>query len=89
MPYVENQIKFIPQLFYKFYILPIGIQSTQIHLNYWKENDFEDFEKFINKNSNKIITYEEVLKKVNTSFFFKLIKKFTEVALKTKRVLNK
>ena len=89
MPYVENQIKFIPQLFYKFYILPIGIQSTQIHLNYWKQNDFEDFEKFINKNLNKIITYEEALKKVNTSFFFKLIKKLTEVALKTKRILNK
>ena len=89
MPYVENQIKFIPQLFYKFYILPIGIQSTQIHLNYWKQNDFEDFEKFINKNLNKIITYEEALKKVNTSLFFKLIKKLTEVALKTKRILNK
>ena len=89
MPYVENQIKFIPQLFYKFYILPIGIQSTQIHLNYWKQNDFEDFEKFINKNLNKIITYEEALKKVNTSFLFKLIKKLTEVALKTKRILNK
>ena len=63
--------------------------THEIHLNYWKENDFEDFEKFINKNSNIIITYEEVLKKVNTSFFFKLIKKFTEVSLKTKRVLNK
>ena len=34
MPYEENEIKFIPQLFYKVYALPFGIQSTQIHLNY-------------------------------------------------------
>ena len=41
MPYEENEIKFIPQLFYKVYALPFGIQSTQIHLNYWKEEDFK------------------------------------------------
>ena len=89
MPYVENQIKFIPQLFYKLYILPLGIQSTQLHLNYWKENDFDKFENFINKNLNNIITYDEALKKVNNHFGFKLINKFTEFVLKTKRSLNK
>ena len=54
MPYTENNIKFIPQLFYKVFILPFGIQTTQIHLNYWNQKDFDDFEKFIINNSNKI-----------------------------------
>ena len=27
MPYTENQIKFIPQLFYKFFALPFGSPS--------------------------------------------------------------
>ena len=47
MPYKEMEIKFIPQLFYKVYALPFGIQATQIHLNYWKDKDFQDFENFI------------------------------------------
>ena len=89
MPYVENQIKFIPQLFYKLYTIPFGIHSTQIHLNYWKQNDFDQFEKFINKNLNHILTYEEALEKANSNFSFKVIKKFTEVTLKTKRIFSK
>ena len=35
-----KNLNFIPQLFYKEIMLPFGIQSTQIHLNYWKEEDF-------------------------------------------------
>ncbi len=89
MPYVENQIKFIPQLFYKLYTIPFGIYSTQIHLNYWKQDDFDKFEKFINKNLNHILTYEKALQKANTNFIFKVIKKFTEVTLKTKRIFSK
>ena len=51
MPFKINNINFIPQLFYKEIILPFGIQSTQVHLNYWDENDFLKFEKFIIKNN--------------------------------------
>merc|ERR1711991_212139 len=36
LPYHEFGINFIPQLFYKEIMLPYGIQSTQIHLNYIK-----------------------------------------------------
>ena len=86
MPYVENDIKFIPQLFYKIIALPFGIQSTQIHLNYWKQKDFENFEKFIKKNSKKIITYDEALNKVNNNSFYKLINFLTRKILSFKRI---
>lgn len=60
-PYVKNNIKFIPQLFYKIFFLPFGIQTTQIHLNDWGHKDFSDFEKFIDKNHKKIITFDQAL----------------------------
>ena len=88
MPYVENNIKFIPQLFYKIFLLPFGIQATQIHLNYWKQKDFHNFEKFVKKNSNKIITYDQALKKVNNNFFYKFINILSKKILKFKRVVK-
>ena len=88
MPYVEYDIKFIPQLFYKLHMLPFGIQATQIHLNYWKQNDFNNFEEFVKSNQKKIIDYEQALKKVNNSIGYRLINKLTGIALKTKRILN-
>jgi len=89
MPYTENNIKFIPQLFYKIFLLPFGIQSTQIHLNYWKQKDFDNFEKFILNNSNKIITYDQALEKINNNLFYKLINFLTKIILKTKRIIKK
>ena len=68
IPYIENEIKFIPQLFYKPILLPFGIQSTQIHLNYWNNDDFNKFEKFVEQNLNKIISYDQALSKVNKEF---------------------
>ena len=89
MPYKENEIKFIPQLFYKVYALPFGIQATQIHLNYWKQNDFDNFENFIKKNQNNLITYEEAIEKVNNNIQYKFINTFIKTLLRTKRtVLN-
>ncbi len=88
MPYLENDIKFIPQLFYKVYALPFGIQSTQIHLNYWSQIDFDNFENFVKKNQNNFITYEEAIKKVNNRIQYKFINKITKILLKTKRILN-
>ena len=49
-PYTEYDIQFVPQLFYKEIMLPFGIQSTQVHLNYMNENNFIKFQKFILKN---------------------------------------
>ena len=47
-------INFIPQLFFKNIILPFGIQSTQIHVNYWNIKKYKDFETFIEKNHSSI-----------------------------------
>jgi len=73
MPFKKNSINFIPQLFYKEIALPFGIQSTQVHLNYWNEDDFLKFEKFIIKNNSKIISFDDALKKVNNNFIYLLI----------------
>ena len=87
MPYRENDIKFIPQLFYKLYALPFGIQSTQIHLNYCGKKDFENFENFVNKYSRKIITFEEAVKKVNNNIFYILTNFLTKKMLQTIRAI--
>ncbi len=89
MPYIENDIKFIPQLFYKVFVLPFGIQTLQIHLNYWEQKDFDNFEKFIKKHSNKIITYDQAIAKINNSFFYKFINTSTKIILRIKRAIKK
>ena len=61
-PYLENDIKFIPQLFYKTIFFKNGFQTTQIHLNYWSEKDFNNFSKLIKKHSNKVVSYDEALR---------------------------
>ena len=43
-PFFQQEILFIPQLFYKEIILPFGIQSTQMHINQWKDEDYKNFE---------------------------------------------
>jgi len=87
MPYFENDITFIPQLFHKIFILPFGIQATQIHLNTWSNSDFVNFEKFLEKNASKIINYEKAIKKVNNLFIYKIIKTLSEKILKLKRAI--
>ena len=89
MPYTENGIKFIPQLFYKVITLPFGIQATQIHLNYWEQDDFDNFERFIIRNSNKIITYDQAVKKINDNLFYKLINILTKKTVQIKRIIKK
>ena len=82
MPFKKNNLNFIPQLFYKEIALPFGIQSTQVHLNFWKEDDFLRFEKFIIKNNKKIISFEDALKKVNKNIIYLLINWITGKSLK-------
>ena len=86
MPYEENEITFIPQLFYKNFTLPFGIQTLQIHLNYFKNEDFSDFEKFIKLNAKKIITYEQALNKVKNNFSYKFIRIVIKKILQLKRI---
>ena len=85
IPYSENNLNFIPQLFYKEIMLPFGIQSTQLHLNYWNEKDYNNFEVFISKNNDKIINFEACLEKINNNYLTKLINFTTKSALQSIR----
>lgn len=73
-----DKIKFIPQLFYNLHMLPYGIQSTQIHINNWTENDYQIFNKFIEKNHKKIIDLDHALS-VNENG---ILIKFLNIAVK-------
>lgn len=68
-PYVKNGIIFIPQLFYKLFFLPFGIQTTQIHLNEWTDKNYKNFEKFIDKNINNIVDFDFVLKHTSDNWY--------------------
>ena len=84
-PYLENDIKFIPQLFYKPFLLPFGLQTTQIHLNYWTEKELKNFFNLINKNYKKIISYDEALKLLSNKVTDKFINKIIRNVLTIKR----
>tara|TARA_B100000780_G_C20968841_1_gene386806 strand:+ start:60 stop:833 length:774 start_codon:yes stop_codon:yes gene_type:complete len=88
-PYEENEIVFIPQLFYENIALPFGLQSTQIHLNYWSDDDFLKFEKFIEKNHSKILNYDQMLGKVNNNLFSRVSRFLISNILKLKRLVKK
>ena len=60
-PYHKFDLLFIPQLFYKEIFLPFGIQSTQMHINYWNDEYLKNFNNFINKNYEKIIDIDYIL----------------------------
>ena len=86
MPYKKDNLNFFPQLFYKQIMLPFGIQSTQIHLNYWNDKDYEKFENFIIKNNSKIISFDQALSKVNNSLLYTSINLTIEKVLKIMRM---
>ena len=84
-PYLENNIKFIPQLFYKPFFLPFGLQTTQIHLNYWTENEFNKFSELIYKNKKQIISYDDALKLLSEKPSDKFLNKIVKLTLILKR----
>jgi hypothetical protein len=88
IPYTEHGLNFIPQLFYKEIMLPFGIQSTQIHLNYWSEGNYNSFESFIIKNRNKIIDFERCIENINNSFLSKIINLSTKATIKCIRLFR-
>ncbi len=89
MPYTKMGLNFFPQLFYKLLILPFGIQSTQIHINEWNEEDFKKFSNFIEKNSSRIITFNQAILKVNNGIFYKFLNVLTEKILKFFRIFKR
>ena len=88
IPYQEKNIKFIPQLFYKLFFLPYGIQTTQIHLNNWKLNDFIKFEKFIKRNLSSIINYDDAIQRVDNKLSNLILNYIVKKILKTKRFFS-
>jgi len=87
-PYYKDDILFVPQLFYKEIFLPFGIQSTQIHINYWNDDYFKNFEIFINKNYNKIINLDYIINIAHSNFLKNLTNYCVEKVLKTVRVFR-
>ena len=55
----------------------------------WTQEDFDNFEKFIKKNINKIISYDQTLEKVNNNLFYKFINMLTKIILRIKRIIKK
>ena len=69
-------------------MLPFGIQSTQIHLNYWKEFDYDNFKKFILKNQNKISSTDKILSLEKQNFFKTFVNLSVEKILKVLRTIR-
>ena len=87
-PYNKFGINFMPQLFFKNILLPFGIQSTQIHLNNWDAEKYDDFKTFIEKNHKKIINYDFALSKTNNNFINLIIRLLSQYLLKFYRFLR-
>jgi len=60
-PFKRHGMIFFPQLFYREIMLPIGIQSTQLHINYWDEEYFKGFKSFIEKNHTFIRSFDQII----------------------------
>lgn len=84
-PFYKDEILFIPQLFYKEICLPFGIQSTQIHLNNWDDNYYENFQTFIEKQKNKITDLDYILNLNNPTKFQNFTNYLVEKTLKSVR----
>ena len=87
-PFYKNDLLFIPQLFYKEIFLPFGIQSTQLHINYWSNKDFEKFENFIKKYHKKIINLNYILRITSPNSIQTITNYIVEKTLKTARMFK-
>ena len=88
-PYKAYELIFVPQLFHKELMLPFGIQSTQIHLNYWNDEYYNNFKKFIQNYHSKIKKFEEILEFVSESKFKDSTKNILKFILLNIRKLKK
>ena len=87
-PYYKNEILFVPQLFYKEIFLPFGIQSTQMHINEWNDEAYENFEIFIEKNYSKILNLNNIIEIANPNSLQNLTNYLVEKTLKTVRLFK-
>ena len=87
-PYSKNKIIFVPQLFYRIFLIPFGLQTTQIHLNIMKDEDFNKLQSLIEKNYQNIITYDEALDLLSENLLDKFINKIIYYLLILKRKIS-
>ena len=87
-PYLKNEIIFIPQLFYKIFFIPLGLQTTQIHLNIMGDKEFSRLQSLIEKNYKSIISYDEALSLLSNDLLNKLINKIIFYLLILKRKIS-
>ena len=87
-PYYKNEILFIPQLFYKEIFLPFGIQSTQMHINEWNDEAYNNFEIFVKKNYSKILNLNNIIEVTNPNSLQNLTNYLIEKTLKTVRLFK-
>ena len=69
--------------------MPIGIQSTQMHINEWNEESFKKFKIFVEKNKQKIVDLDYIIDIARNSRLQNLTNYFVEKSLKTLRYLRK
>ena len=69
--------------------MPLGIQSTQMHINEWNEESFKKFEIFVEKNKQKIVDLDYIIDIARNSRLQNLTNYFVEKSLKTLRYLRK
>ena len=62
-----------------------GLQTTQIHLNYWSEKEFNKFSNLIYKNREKVVSYDEALKLISFAKTDKIINNIIRKLLILKR----
>ena len=86
-PYDRYGITFVPQLFYKEIMLPVGVQATQIHLNYWNLKKLSEFELFLKNNRGKFLDFDQTISLTKNSKISFLLNKSLEIALKLKRII--
>ena len=87
-PFYKNDLLFIPQLFYQEKFLPFGIQSTQLHINYWQNKDFNKFENFVKTYHKKIINLDYIINISNPNSIQKITNYMVEKILKTLRMFK-
>ena len=59
-----------------------------MHINYWKEQDFVNFENLINKINKQVITLDYIINISNPSIFQSVVNYTVEKTLKTIRVFR-
>ena len=68
-------------------MLPVGVQATQIHLNYWDLKKLSEFEFFLQNNEGRFLDFNQTISLTKNSKISSLLNKSLEIILKFKRII--